>query len=132
VLLLLLSVCAGCKKGRNLTGEDLRSELRTITSVASETKLFIAQIREQRVTRAFAEGHFRYLRDQNEETSQDLTKASATGRNDAILREARVQAAELSRELSELAQSGQDPSPDSASRINQILSRSQALQASLR
>ncbi|SRR6266567_8439081 len=78
LLLLLLGISAGCQKDKTLTDEDLRSGLKSISSVASETKLFITQIRQQRVTRTFAGEHLKYLRDQNEETLHDLTQASET------------------------------------------------------
>ena len=131
-VLLLLGSITGCRTEQTLTAEDLRSEIESIGSIASETTLFAKQIHERRVTPTFAREHLNYLRDQNEETLQELTNASATGPNDAILSEARIQARELSQQLTEFAQSEQDASAESLSRINQVLSESQRLQASVR
>ena len=72
-----------------------------------------------------------YLFDQNEETQRDLAKASGTEGKDAILSEARSLSARLSQELSVLSQSGETPPVESAKRIDQILTESESLQASL-
>ena len=132
LLLILLGGSLGCKQEKTLTADELRSELKSIGSVASETKLFVAQIHEHRVTRAFAREHLNYLRDQNEETLDDLAKACMTGQNNTTLQEARSQAAELSGQLSELSASVQHLPADSVSRIDRILSQNQKLQASLK
>lgn len=132
LLLILLGIPAGCKTEKTLSADDLRSELKSISSVASEIQLFATQIREQRVTRTFAREHVKYLRDQNEETLQKLANASATGQNDAVLQQARIEAAELSRQLTEFSPSGLDPSAESVSRIDQILSDTKRLRASVR
>lgn len=92
----------------------------------------MSQIQEQRVSRTFAREHLKYLLDQNEETRNDLTKASGTEGKGASLRQARTLSGELSQELSVLSQSGQNPPADLANRIDQILSESESLQASLR
>ena len=131
LVLLLLGISAGCTADKTLTDDDLRSEVTSIRSTASETWLFIPQIREQRVTGTFAREHLKYLFDQNEETQCVLAKASGTEGKDAILSEARSLSARLSQELSVLSQSGGNPPVESAKRIDQILSESESLQASL-
>jgi hypothetical protein len=115
-----------------MTDEELRSEIQSIISIASETNLFLTQIHQQKITKTFASEHLRYLNDQNDETLSDLAKASGTPTNDSILRETRAEARQLSAELATLSKSVSRPSFDSANRITQILDKAQELRASLR
>ena len=115
-----------------MTDEELRSEIQSIISVASETNLFLTQIHQQKVTQTFASEHLRYLDQQNDETLSDLTKASGTQGNDSILREARAEARQLSAELATLSTSVNKHSFDSANRIAQILDKAHELRTALR
>jgi hypothetical protein len=114
-----------------VTNENLRSEIESISSIASETKLFIVQIHERKVTNTFASGHLKYLRDESDETLHDLLTDSGSNENDAILREARTQATELSEQLASLSESVTNPNFGLGNRIDEILHKSQRLQAFL-
>jgi hypothetical protein len=132
VLFLFFGSIVGCGESKPITDEELRSEIQSIISIASEANLFLAQVQQQKVTRTFASEHLKYLTDQNDETLSDLAKASGTQRNDSILRETRAEARQLSAELATLSTSVSKPSFDSANRIAQILDKAQQLRTSLR
>lgn len=129
VSILILGLC-GCAKKRT-SNEDIESALKSVRSIAAETELFIHQIKDGRVTSAFAVAHFQYLKEQDQDVQQDLVAASRPNEDPAI-REAQVQTEALGQVLGRLASSPMSGAEVSLSRVNQIQEKTRALEASLR
>lgn len=70
VLLPALSLLVmSCSQQKTISREELRSNLRSATSIANETELSIDFVMRKQVTHNFAAGHFRYL-------GQELAKST--------------------------------------------------------
>jgi hypothetical protein len=70
--LLLLAGCAGKK---TITPDELRSQIGSAISLASETETFLDYVRQHRSTRPYSAGHLNYLADEADRASQDLQKS---------------------------------------------------------
>jgi hypothetical protein len=65
----------GCTPTKTITRGELRSDLFSALSLASQTELFINQIEGDRITRQFRSGHADYLHDDALRQAKDLRKS---------------------------------------------------------
>src|SRR5437879_1038833 len=72
---LLLMGLAGCSP-QSGTRERLSSELRVLSSLASESELFIGQIQEGKLTNAYAHSYASYLADSVHEEAEKLRQTT--------------------------------------------------------
>ena len=66
-----------CTGSKTMTSDELRSDIRSALSLATETNLFIAQIQNDRGTRSFDVGHLGYLRDEVLRSVKELRESQA-------------------------------------------------------
>jgi len=74
-LLPFLALCA-CSSHKVLTPDDLRSDLFSANSYASELEMFIDYVRQGRATKIFAEAHARQLAKEIAHSEQELIAAT--------------------------------------------------------
>lgn len=96
-LFVAVLVLTSCAPAKTKTNEDLRSDLRSALSLASETELFIGQIERGRLLRQFRTAQADYLRDEalrqakearDSETDGDTKRfALCAGQLEALSRE---------------------------------------------
>jgi hypothetical protein len=67
----------GCGR-KEMTREDLKSDLKQSISLASEAETFVTYIGHGRSTSGFASGHLDYLSDEVKRNAQELSKANAS------------------------------------------------------
>jgi hypothetical protein len=67
----------GCGR-KEMTREDLKSDLKQSISLASEAETFVTYIGQGRSTSDFASGHLDYLADEVKRNAQELSKANAS------------------------------------------------------
>jgi outer membrane murein-binding lipoprotein Lpp len=78
-------VLCGCSRHKNLTTDELRSELISAKSLAAETEMFLDYVRQKRATKYYAQGHIEYLTDEVERSREELQESSpAQGEEDAV------------------------------------------------
>ena len=75
ITVLLLLVCTDCSRKKTLTSEDLKSQLTSAISFASEEEMFVDYIRAGRSTSNFAEQHAAYLNAEIQRSADELAKA---------------------------------------------------------
>lgn len=75
VLLAFVALCA-CSSHKVLTADDLRSELFSANSYASEVEMFIDYVREGRATNTFAANHASQLANEIAHSEQELAGAT--------------------------------------------------------
>lgn len=64
---------------KTLTAHELRSDLLSAISLASETELFIGQIQSDRLLAQFQTGHADYLRDEASQQAKELRESTIEG-----------------------------------------------------
>jgi hypothetical protein len=78
LLLSFMSVAfASCARPKTMTPDQLRSDIRSALSLATETQLFVAQIQNARAPRAFAAGHLAYLGDEARRSARELRESQS-------------------------------------------------------
>lgn len=75
VLLVFFALCA-CSSHKILTPDDLRSELMSANSYASEVEMFIDYVRKGQATKHFAEAHVLQLTKEIRHSEQELAAAT--------------------------------------------------------
>jgi len=94
----ILILC-GCSRQKILTKDELRSELTSAKSLARETEMFLDLVRQNRVTKYYAQGHIEYLIEVIERSKEELEESSpAQGEEDAA-QELKVHFYQLNTEL---------------------------------
>jgi hypothetical protein len=88
-----------CAQAKNITKEDLHSDLLSAISLASETELFIDQIENNRLRPQFRAGHADYLREQAQQQARELRKSTADSGGARIAAFCADQLESLAREL---------------------------------
>ena len=58
---LCASILVSCSPSKTLTAEDIKSEVASAVSLASETQMFVEQWQEDRLTGSFIKAHLSYL-----------------------------------------------------------------------
>lgn len=122
---LILPLCllvVSCSKPKTISQQELRSDLLSATSLASESELFMAQLQENRTTKIFAKAHIHYL---HEEATRDASTLHQVRTNKEIaepLRICREQLLALASVLADLEQSDSDTRmiPDALQRTTRI------------
>jgi len=76
VVLLAVSALGGCSNHKVLTPDELRSQLFSAYSYASEVEMFVDYVRQGRATKIFAEGHARQLAKEIAHSEQELAGAT--------------------------------------------------------
>src|SRR5437763_8968639 len=95
---LILVLCA-CSRHKTLTKDELRSELISAKSLATETEIFLDYVRQNRATKPYAQGHIAYLTQEIERSREEVQESSpAQGEEDAI-QKSRAQLDALTAEL---------------------------------
>jgi hypothetical protein len=72
-MMILLSL--SCSRPKTMTADDLRSDILSAISLASETQMFIQQMQNDRGTWPFDVGHLDYLRDEAIRSAKELHDA---------------------------------------------------------
>lgn len=70
--LVLFACLVGCQ-GRNASREDVQSALKESVSLASEAEIFVDYLGQRRSTSRFAAGHLKYLHDEINRRSQEIS-----------------------------------------------------------
>ena len=63
-VVLCVFILASCTQSKTLTAEDIKRELASAVSLASETQMFVEQWQEDRLTASFIKAHLGYLTDE--------------------------------------------------------------------
>ena len=98
----------GCGK-KEMTREDMRSDLIQSISLASEAETFVKFVRQGRSTSDFASGHLNYVSDEVKRNAQQLSKAHAPPDLIDILNVDRVQLNLLTTQIDNVNRHLQDP-----------------------
>lgn len=70
------SVLCACSRQKTVGPDDLRSDLTSAISLASETETFINYVSQQRATSNFAEGHLAYLAETARQSAKELHEST--------------------------------------------------------
>jgi hypothetical protein len=108
-VVLLSSLVVSCAGRRTITREELRSDLISAISAAGETEMSIDFVVRGQMTRSFASGHFRYLANQLEDSTKELSDSMAAPGLQESVRNGRVQVDALSGELKAIASEADSP-----------------------
>ena|SRR5947209_7988668 len=78
-------VLSACSRDTTLTRDNLRSEINSAKSLASETAMFLDYARQNRATKQYAQGHIEYLTEEIEQSRKKLQESPpAQGEEDAL------------------------------------------------
>jgi hypothetical protein len=99
-LALLAAMCA-CTGGRQLTKEDVRSELISAASLASATEVLLERMQQGAIATQFVSAHIEYLREQLADSEKSLHKQAAADAA-AAAEQCRDGLSQLGDELSQL------------------------------
>lgn len=78
-------VLSACSRHKTLTRDDLRSQISSAKSLATETEMFLDYVRDNRATKNYAQGHIEYLTEESRESRKELQESSpAQGEEDAL------------------------------------------------
>jgi hypothetical protein len=119
VLLFFVGIAlVSCSRSKTISRDELRSDLLSAASLASETELFIDQLQEGRVTPAFAEGHLAYLDKEALRSEKELgqARAGAVERIASAVEIGRAQLAFLTKVLTDLRENNGNKESLSAGR----------------
>jgi hypothetical protein len=95
LILLICLILASCSRPKTVPRKELRSDLISAISLASETELFLGQLLEGRATPLFAQGHLEYLHQEATRAADALEEAHAGEGMAAQLESCRTQMAAL-------------------------------------
>src|SRR5437868_10511038 len=98
LMLLALSAC-GCSNHTSLTRDDVRSEVFSANSYASETEMFIDYIRAGHATRRFAEAHAWLLSQEIRRSVDELSHSTPPPETAPVFATCKDQLELLQREL---------------------------------
>jgi hypothetical protein len=100
-LLLLASIVlfASCSRHKPITSDELQSQLTSAASLAAEAEIFVDYVRQNRVTRNYAEGHTEYLADQVNCSLRELREAIPGEVSELKLQECRSELNSFAAEL---------------------------------
>ena len=91
-----------CSHQKPISRDELKSKLRSASSIAAETTAFVDYVRQQRATEHYAKGHLEYLRSELAHTSQELRDSPPPAGAEAQTTECHKQVDALAAALSEL------------------------------
>jgi transposase-like protein len=74
-LVLCVSILVSCSQSKTLTAEDMKSELASAVSLASETQMFVEQWQTDRLTGSFIKTHLDYLRQEARSSIKQLDES---------------------------------------------------------
>ena len=94
-----MSILVSCSQSKTLTAEDLKSELASAVSLASETQMFVEQWQKDRLTASFIKTHLDYLQQEARNSIKQLEGARAEPSLAAKAETSRTQLKALHREL---------------------------------
>lgn len=69
-------VLACCSHQKQLSKDELRSQLRSTASFAAETELLLQYVQQNRATHAYTLGHAQYLADEIKRAQEELRKSA--------------------------------------------------------
>src|SRR5437764_3858561 len=98
-LFLILLLAAACSQKKTITKEQLRSQLTSAASLAAEAETFIDYVRQNRLTRNYAEGHMEYLADEVKRSAKELREETPGPGTQSTFREYLAQLDSLYNEL---------------------------------
>jgi hypothetical protein len=75
--LIAVLVFVSCASAKTISAEELRSQLLSALSLASEADLFIGQVEEGRVLQRFRIAHADYLREEARRQAQELRESQS-------------------------------------------------------
>jgi len=132
-LVLTVVALASCGRAKTLSSAELRSNLASSISLASETDIFAGQIEEGRLLPAFQSGHAAYLRSEAKREAKGLRKSSPQPSQLQVVRLCIEQLDLLSRELELISQKkgGDKDLPAVRQRVQAILKSLTAAKAGL-
>jgi hypothetical protein len=99
LLLLPLLLVASCTRHRTINQEELRSDLISAISVATEAEISTDRVAQGRVSDNFATGHFKYLGDQIKDSTEKLDESTPEAGIKRHLQTCRTQMNALADEL---------------------------------
>jgi hypothetical protein len=71
-LVLCVSILVSCSQSETLTADDMKSELASAVSLASETQMFVEQWQRDRLTDSFIQTHLSYLQQEARSSIEQL------------------------------------------------------------
>ena len=98
MLLALVAFC-GCSRHKVLTADDLRSELFSASSYASEVEMFIDYVRQGKATKRFAHAHALQLAQEIAHSEQELADVTPRPQDAKSFQSCRAELDFLRREL---------------------------------
>jgi hypothetical protein len=98
-LVLCVSILISCSQSKTLTAEDMKSELASAVSLASETQMFVEQWQRDRLTGSFIKTHLDCLRQEARSSIKQLDESRVEPSIAAKSEICRTQLKALHREL---------------------------------
>lgn len=98
-LVLFVFILVSCSQSKTLTVEDMKSELASAVSLASETQMFVEQWQRDRLTGSFIKTHLDYLRQEAGSSIKELDESRVEPSSAATAEICRTQLKALHREL---------------------------------
>lgn len=130
VVLLATVLLASCSRTKNISADELHSDILSASSLAAETELFIGQVQQHRATQSFERGHLEYLYRQTTDEIQQLRDTRAESSLVPRLDTCRLQLESLVAELANLKKNPTDgdrlsAAKQQAARIRTTLERAE-------
>lgn len=88
-----------CSRHKTLTRDDLRFEIVSAKSLATETEMFLDYVGQKRATKHYAQGHIDYLAEEVENSRRELQESSPVQGEEGALGKLRAQSDALNAEL---------------------------------
>jgi hypothetical protein len=98
-LFLCVSILDSCSPSKTLTADDMKSELASAISLASETQMFVEQWQKDRLTDSFIKAHLDYLQQEARSSIKQLEDSRVEPSSASKAEICRTQLKALHREL---------------------------------
>lgn len=131
IALLLGAVTCGCSQRRQMTAENVRSQLTSAISFAATAELSIERAASGATTPSFDSGHVEYLRKQIEDSLRELSDKQPESDAQAAAAQCRDALLSLRNELLHLAPNDRVATAQAKARIHDIRESLQRARASL-
>jgi len=97
-----------CADQRRIDRSELKSDLKSGISLATEARLYLQFSAEGRTRQSFSKGHLHYLAEEANRTEKELQQAISAAEDTQTLNDARLQFGALSEQLTLMGQSPSD------------------------
>jgi hypothetical protein len=97
-----------CADKRRIDRSELKSDLKSGISLATEARLYLQFSAEGRTRQTFSKGHLHYLAEEANRTEKELRQAISAPEDTQALNEARLQFRALSGQLAGMEQKSSD------------------------